>query len=114
MKTAMTGVGVSIGGSQPENKQTFPCSCCKRDQVYSQRYQCTVCEDISLCKLCFGVNYHKQHDFLLRPAPNKDWEPVFRNGKKKTDEEYRKIMEELEAKDELTPDDYDLMLELEK
>jgi len=55
-----------------------------------------VCPDVAICKMCFGMKYHKEHEFLTRPASDKDWEPAFRNGNPMSgDEEYKKLMESL-------------------
>lgn len=74
-----------------------------------------VCADIAICKLCFGVKYHEQHEFLTRPQPDRDWEPAFRNQNPAAyNDEYKKVMEQLQNSDrELGPEDYDLLLSLE-
>jgi len=63
--------------------------------MYEAKYQCMICEEIQICKLCFNVKYHKDHEFLIRPGPDKDWEPAPRDDFGKDNNEYRKIMEEL-------------------
>ena len=51
---------------------------------------------------------------MLRPAPDKDWEPAFRGGNpSQYNDEYKKLMEELQTR-ELGPDDYDMLLSLEQ
>lgn len=63
----------------PQNDRGFKCNCCKRQLIYEAKYQCLTCIEIAICKLCFGVKYHPQHDFLVRPSPDRDWEPAFRD-----------------------------------
>ena len=91
--TTSGGQGTQIGGGG--NERGFKCSSCKRTLMYEGRYQCMVCADISICKLCFGVKYHEQHEFLTRPQPDKDWEPAHRTNPTHQNEEYKKIMAEL-------------------
>ena len=66
---------------------------------------------MSCCKLCFGVKYHEQHNFLTRPQPDRDWEPAHRTNPNQDNEEYKKLMEELQTR-ELGPEDYDMLLQL--
>ena len=49
----------------------------------------------------------------MRPAPDRDWEPAFRDGAVKDNSEYKRIMEELQTR-ELGPEDYDVLLTLEQ
>lgn len=97
----------------PQNDRGFRCTCCKRNLIYEAKYQCAVCEDVAICKLCFSVKFHPAHEFLVRPAPDRDWEPAFRDNPAKENAEYKKIMEELQTR-ELTPNDYELLLSLEQ
>ena len=61
-----SGEGQLIGGGNgPE--RGFQCTSCKRKLLYEAKFQCVVCPDVAVCKLCFGVKYHEQHDFLTRP-----------------------------------------------
>jgi hypothetical protein len=63
--------------------------------------------------LCFKGKYHEQHEFIMRAAPEKDWEPAFRgNDAALYNEEYQKIMRELQTR-EIRPEDYELLLSLE-
>lgn len=52
---------------QNEERGGFSCSSCKRKLLYEAKYQCIVCPNITICKVCFGVNYHDKHEFMLRP-----------------------------------------------
>lgn len=59
------------------------------------------------------MKYHSEHEFLHRTAPDRDWEAAFRdNNPARYNEEYKKVMEELQTR-ELGPEDYDLLLSLE-
>ena len=71
-----------------------------------------ICPDIQICKLCFNVKFHKDHEFLVRPSADKDWEPAPRDDFGKQTAQYKKVMEELQQR-ELGPEDYDLLLQLE-
>ena len=42
---------------------------------------------MEICKLCFSVNYHGMHEFIMRPSPDKDWEPAFRESQEDGDEQ---------------------------
>ncbi len=104
-------VAKEVGGGG--GARGFQCSSCKRQLLYEAQYQCMICPNITCCKLCFGVKYHEQHDFLLRPQPDREWEPAFRkNEVLQQNEQYKKLMEELQTR-ELGPDDYDMLLSLE-
>ena len=101
-----------VGGAASDSRG-FQCKSCKRTLLYEGKYQCMICADVAICKLCFGVKYHGHHEFLARQAPDRDWEPAFRNNNAaQYNEEYRRIMQELETR-ELGPEDYDLLLSLE-
>lgn len=34
------------------------------------------------------MKYHKEHEFLIRPQPDRDWEPARRENAAKQEEEY--------------------------
>ena len=76
---AAASTGQKIGGGASTNDRGFKCVSCKRQLLYEGKFQCMVCPEVAICKLCFGVKYHEQHEFLTRPQPDKDWEPAFRN-----------------------------------
>ena len=67
---------------------------------------------MQLCRICYTSKYHEYHEFILRPSPDKDWEPVFRTSPLEMDEEYVRIMRELQSR-EITPDDYERLLALD-
>lgn len=96
-----------------ENERAFQCSCCKRQIIYDAKYQCVVCEDYQICKLCFKLKNHDFHDFMLRRQPDRDWEPGIHEDASKQTSEYTRIMQELQER-ELGPDDYDILLKLEQ
>ena len=50
---------------------------------------------------------------MQRNAPDREWEPAVRDGAHQNNEEYRRIMEELQSR-ELGPEDYELLLQLER
>ena len=78
-----------------EDNRSFSCTCCKRNIIFDSKYQCSTCEDVVVCKLCFKSKFHDYHSFLMRPAPDRDWEPAFRDDSKKENTDYQKLMEEL-------------------
>ena len=47
----------------------------------------------------------------MRPQPDRDWEPAHRTNPNQDNEEYKKLMEELQTR-ELGPEDYDMLLQL--
>ena len=47
----------------------------------------------------------------MRPQPDRDWEPAHRTNQNQDNEEYKKLMEELQTR-ELGPEDYDMLLQL--
>ncbi len=49
---------------------------------------------------------------MMRPAPDKDWEPYLRDNANQYNDEYQRIMQELQTR-EIQPEDYDLLLQLE-
>ena len=53
--------------AQTDDRGGFKCSSCKRTLMYDAKYQCIVCPEVSICKLCFGASYHDKHEFLMRP-----------------------------------------------
>ena len=61
--------------------------------MYEAKFQCMICPEIAICKLCYGVKYHEQHEFVTRPAPDRDWEPAFRNNQLQDNDEYKRLME---------------------
>lgn len=70
-------------------------------------------QHVEVCKLCFTGKYHDHHDFIMRQAPDKDWEPAHRgNNASHYNEEYQRIMRELQSR-EIRPEDYELLLSLE-
>lgn len=102
----------------PQNDRSFKCYCCKRTLIYEAKYQCLICEvtylfnraqDIEVCKICFGSNYHECHDFIVRPSPDKEWEPAFRQPIQQSSEDYMKLAEDLKTRD-LRADDYQKLL----
>ncbi len=95
-----------------KDERSFKCYCCKRTLVFEPRLQCILCEHVEICKLCFKGKYHEQHEFIMRPQPDKDWEPFFRDNPANYNEEYQRIMRELQTR-EIRPEDYDLLLQLE-
>lgn len=48
----------------------------------------------------------------MRPSPDKDWEPAFRGTPASYNEDYNKLMRELQTR-EIRPEDYELLLSLE-
>ena len=65
--------------AETDKSRGFSCKSCKRMQIYNARYQCIVCPDVAICKPCFGKKYHDEHEYVMRPQPDRDWEPAFRN-----------------------------------
>ena len=66
--------------AQEMSDRSFKCYCCKRQIMHEAKYQCMHCESIGICKLCYKGAYHNHHQFVVRSAPDKDWEPAFREG----------------------------------
>lgn len=97
----------------PANDRGFQCSCCKRKLVYEAKYQCIICLEVAVCKLCFGVKYHPQHQFLVRPSPEKDWQPAFRESPVKMTAEYKALTSELKDR-ELLPEDHLKLLQMDE
>ncbi|CDW88804.1 e3 ubiquitin-protein ligase zswim2-like [Stylonychia lemnae] len=93
--------------------RSFKCSCCKRKLTYEAKLQCIQCADVEICKLCFSGRYHDHHDFMIRPSPDKDWEPAFRGNASSYNEEYVRLMTELQSR-EIRPEDYEMLLQLEQ
>lgn len=48
----------------------------------------------------------------MRPSPDKDWEPAYRGNASAYNEEYTRLMTELQTR-EIRPEDYDMLLQLE-
>lgn len=48
----------------------------------------------------------------MRPSPDKDWEPMFRGSPSNYNDEFNRIMKELQTR-EIRPEDYELLLSLE-
>lgn len=71
-----------------KDERSFKCYCCKRTLIYEARLQCILCEHVEICKLCFKGKYHEQHEFMMRPQPDKEWEPCFRENPANYNEEY--------------------------
>ena len=69
-------------------------------------------QNIEICKLCFGGGYHDQHEFLMRPSPDKDWECGFRGSHTNYNEDYTRLLQELQNR-EISPEDYETLLSLE-
>jgi hypothetical protein len=47
----VNGGQTNLGGSfKTKNERGFSCSSCKRQLIYDTRYQCTICEDVAICK----------------------------------------------------------------
>lgn len=57
---------------------------CKRSILYDSKFQCTVCIDIEIWKIWYLSNYHSVHKFIVRPSPDKNWKPAFRDAELKT------------------------------
>ena len=103
---------------QYNTDKSFKCYCCKRTVLYEAKYQCVVCPDNQICKLCYKGGYHDQHQFVLRTAPDKDWEPAFREAKlpMMNEEEAKKMQEEVIRKLEeknISTEDYQMLLNLQ-
>lgn len=78
------------------------------------KYQCIVCEKVEICKLCFTGKYHDHHEFIMRAAPDKEWEAALRgNNASHYNDDYQRIMRELQTR-EIRPEDYELLLSLEQ
>lgn len=55
-------VSKTLADQQSQQKErSFQCHCCKRSINYDAKYQCVVCENIKLCKLCFRLKNHEHH-----------------------------------------------------
>eukprot|EP00347_Sterkiella_histriomuscorum_P013158 403365789 len=93
--------------------RSFKCYCCKRTLIYEAKLQCVLCANVEICKLCFSGKYHDHHDFMMRPAPDKDWEAAFRGNASQYNDDYVRLMQELQNR-EIRPEDYDLLLQLEQ
>ncbi|TNV83538.1 hypothetical protein FGO68_gene6905 [Halteria grandinella] len=100
---------------QLNNDRSFKCYCCKRTLIYEAKLQCIVCPQVEVCKLCFSGKYHDHHEFIMRPAPEKEWEPAYRPGQNPNqfNDEYQRVMRELQTR-EIQPEDYELLLSLEQ
>ena len=60
--------------------------------------------DIEICKICYISNYHQQHKFIVRPSPDKNWKPAFRNT------ELKKPSKQNGEGEELTIDEFEKLL----
>lgn len=82
---------------------------------------------MEICDACFKGSFHQEHPFLVQSMIDEEeaiWEPANREVKQKKKKpkpkptqaklEYEKLMRELQAKDELTPEDYEKLLRLEE
>ena len=49
---------------------------------------------------------------MLKAAPDKDWEPAYRGKASTYNEEYVRLMTELQSR-EIRPEDYDMLLAME-
>ena len=64
---ALKGGAASAAGSKAATDPVSKCSSCRRTLMYDAKYQCVICPNIVCCKTCYGVKYHEQHNFLMRP-----------------------------------------------
>jgi len=68
---------------------------------------------MAVCKSCFKGSFHNHHKFIVKRAPDLQWEAAQRgDGPSDYEIQFRNIMNDLEQR-EITPDDYDLLLQLE-
>eukprot|EP00347_Sterkiella_histriomuscorum_P003657 403363451 len=95
----------------PQNDRTFKCFCCKRNLIYEAKYQCVLCEQVEICKICFNSNYHEIHEFIMRPQPDKEWEPAFRI--QITSNQNQQNLEQLKARGDLKLEDFQKLLSVE-
>jgi hypothetical protein len=50
---------------------------------------------------------------MMRPSPDKDWEPAIRGNASAYNDEYTRLMRELQGR-EIRPEDYEMLLALEQ
>lgn len=43
----------------------FQCEGCGQGKIKDNIYKCVLCEDFSLCEMCFEGNKHNKHPFIL-------------------------------------------------
>ncbi|CAI2376581.1 unnamed protein product [Moneuplotes crassus] len=88
--------------------RSFVCYCCKRSILYDSKFQCVMCIDVEICKICYISNYHEQHKFVVRPSPDKNWKPAFR------DTELKRPKRKGEENKELTLDEFETLLSVKQ
>ena len=84
--------------------RSFIWYCWKRSILYDSKFQWIVWMDIEICKICYISNYHQQHKFIVRPSPDKNWKPAFRNT------ELKKPSKQNGEGEELTIDEFEKLL----
>lgn len=100
------------------DNRSFKCKCCKKTVIYEPKYQCLVCPETQICRLCFKGGYHDHHQFVLRAGPDKDWEAAFREGVVPPGDPveaqalYAKVKEELKER-EISSENFNMLLHFE-
>ncbi|CDW88025.1 UNKNOWN [Stylonychia lemnae] len=73
---------------------------------------CCVCHENMKKEDNLTYCYHEQHEFILRPSADKEWEPAFRQTQELTLEERSKITNDMKTRD-IKPEDYLKLLSAE-
>lgn len=93
----------SRGGSRPVYTTNILCDHC-HSTISSAIFNCLYCTSYHLCESCYTKNPmpHSHHSFLYKASPSSPW----------TEPPMAMLAAQLQNR-ELTPDDYDLLLQLD-
>ncbi|KAH9492441.1 E3 ubiquitin-protein ligase Zswim2 [Bulinus truncatus] len=113
LKTEMRNAGCSkppAPGLRLDRHVGITCANCNMSPIEGKCYRCSVCPTYFMCQKCFNLPVHTNHSFQFRQKCNQKWKSALRTlGSSLPPALVNDLMRR-----EITDNDYDMLLQLER